>query len=138
MNSKTFKKNAKYGFTLTSEFKKSVKLDSDETIVLKRKVRLCCGNVVIARLCLLMITSKRISLVKHYVFRPDIVISIALQDIREIQMKDFPFVSLSIIPPSALDIVYLEFLKCFFSELEILLEAIYITFDSFTTVVTGL
>jgi len=86
MNTDTFIRNAKYAFTIEGEFKKSIQLKENEKVIIKRKVKIYSGNII-ARLTYLFITNKRLVLIKHYFFRPDIVISIEFKSIINIELK---------------------------------------------------
>lgn len=82
----TYRKNAKYAFTLNEEFEKTVKLLPKEKIVYRAKVRLY-SPFVFARAGYLVLTSKRVAVVKHYLFRPDILVSVGLNDIEDVELR---------------------------------------------------
>ncbi len=93
----TFQKNTKYSFTMESEFKNSIKLCHDEKILHRYKLR-CFGPLNFARIGYFVLTNKRMVLIKHYAFRPDILISVDYNDIHCLELREtsifnrfFPF-----------------------------------------------
>lgn len=80
----TFRKYTKYAFTLPGEFEKNIQLTSDEKIILQEKVKFY--HPITAWLGYLVLTNKRLILLKHYAFWPDIVISIDKKDIQEVKL----------------------------------------------------
>ena len=91
MSNKTFIKNAKYAFTITGEFKKSIELDKDEKVIIKRNVKIC---KVLYRPGYFALTTKRLVFIKHYLFAPDRVISIDIRDLKGIGIKESGILSL--------------------------------------------
>lgn len=89
MKNLTFEKNAKYAFTLESEVKKNLKLFPGEKEIYRGRVRLY--QRIIQRICYLVLTNKRLFLLKHYVLRPDRVISVAWNDVQEVKLMKLPF-----------------------------------------------
>jgi len=90
----TYQKNTKYAFTLEAEFKKSAKLGNEEKVVYKTKVRFY-SPLIFTRLGYCVLTNKRVFFIKHYLFRPDILVSISLDDISSINLDETNFFNCS-------------------------------------------
>lgn len=82
----TFQKKTKYAFTLQSEFKKSIELLENEKIIHTSKLRLY-SPFIFASLGYFVLTNSRIILIKHYIFKADQLLSIDLNDINHINIK---------------------------------------------------
>lgn len=82
----TFKKKAMYAFSLKTEFEKNAELVRDENVSIQGKIKFFVSPIV-APQGYMAFTNKRIFFIRRFIFRPDILYSIELKDIVNLNLK---------------------------------------------------
>lgn len=83
-----YKKNAKYGFTLGGCLNKNTNLEPNEEIIFKTKIKFI---KTYNRIGYFAITDRRIFIIKHYFFRPDIIESIEFSNIKNFSLDNVKY-----------------------------------------------